>query len=314
MDSLGTAAVLAHLARQGLMDVTAVHVDHRMRPGSDDEQRLVAAQAEDLHLPFRDVTLPLALRNVHPGLGWEEAARRERYVALASVAHDTGATIIALGHHASDQAETVLLHLMRGSGLRGVSGMREWSERPIPWWSDTDEIGPFWVWRPLLSETKATIEAFVVDLAVDPIDDPSNRSATFTRNRVRHEIVPSMQLISPGASAAIGRFAEVVGSEDDYLGLVTEAALVKLTADDGGLAASELLAEHRAIQRRVVRAWLASATREDFEVSQDRVDAVLTLARANIGGRVIEIASGWNVSFSRGRLCRYRTGKESPGG
>jgi len=312
VDSLATAAVLANLERQGLAEVTAVHVDHGMRPEAAEEQRLVAVQAAHLELPFRGVTLPSNLRGMHPGFGWEEAARRERYLALASVARETGAAIIVLGHHASDQAETVLLHLMRGSGLRGVSGMREWSERRIPWWVEPGEPDLYWIWRPVLHEAKTMLEAFVADLSVKPIVDPSNRSSEFTRNRVRREIVPGMELISPGATAAIGRFAAVAGSEDEFLRLLADRALVRLTSADGGLAAIGLLAEHNVVQRRVVRAWLQCAAGEDYEISQNRVDAALRLARANTSGRFIEIGSGWSVSNSHGLLYRYRSGDTSP--
>lgn len=304
-DSLALAAVLATICRDNALAVLAVHVDHGLRDESGVEQTAAATLASELGIEFRGVGLHPGLQGRHPGVGVEEAARRERYEALALVAREEGASVIALAHHASDQAETVLLHLLRGSGLHGGSGMAEWTKRTIPWWRDDPVVDSFWIWRPFLSETKETLQTYVSDLDVLPVHDPSNARREFTRNRIRHDILPLLAEISVGATVALGRFASLVAADDDYLDGVAVQMLESVGGPSGGLSAGRLLSEHVAIQRRVVRLWLASRIGGGVEIGQNRIEAVLALARSGAGNRWVEIGGGWGVTMKDGHLdCR----------
>lgn len=311
-DSLALLAVLATLARRGHAMVTAVHVDHGLRPGSAAEQRLVAEQVTALGVPFRGVRLAPGVQDRHPGVGLEEAARRERFFALRTVAGDVDAGIIALGHHRDDQAETVLLHLFRGAGLRGAAGMREWTERPVPWWTAEEAAPRIRIWRPLLEESKDTLQAHLAGLGLQRIDDPSNDTDDFARNRIRRHVLPSISGVFPAAVDAIGRFAAVAGDDDDLLDVIAGDALPRLVVAGGGLDVRLLLNEHRALRRRLIRLWLTDQPLRNAEIPQERIEAVLRLAVVGAGGRSIQIGAHWGVALDAGRLvCTRRHAVET---
>ncbi len=309
-DSLALTTILSRLARQGQVHVTAVHVDHGLRPESAADVVLVAALADRLGVRLRVATLEPGIREWHPGVGIEEAARRERYLALAQIARDEGADAIALAHHSSDQAESVLLHLLRGAGIQGMGGMAEWSRRRIPWWDDTASSSePIALWRPLLNESKASLSRYVADLGFVPVDDPSNQSMEFLRNRIRRELVPRLDDLSPGATESIGRFVALAAADDDFLGTLASAALREVTDPSNRISTASLQALHPAMRRRVVRSWIESIVPGGVEIGFDRIEAVRRLANQRRGNKTIQLGAGWVVRSSDGYLeCTARPG------
>ncbi|HLL50879.1 MAG TPA: tRNA lysidine(34) synthetase TilS, partial [Thermomicrobiales bacterium] len=126
-DSLALAGALRWATRSLGIDVVLVHVDHQLRSSSKEEAERAAALANALEMDFRGVVVAVSPAVAHPGVGIEEAARRERYRILFEAAADHGAAAVATAHHREDQAETVLLHLLRGGGVHGAAGMAEHS-------------------------------------------------------------------------------------------------------------------------------------------------------------------------------------------
>jgi tRNA(Ile)-lysidine synthase len=124
-DSLALAAALRWVQAVLGVEPVLVHVDHRLRASSGDEAKRAANLAESLNLRFQAVAVATPPTDVHFGVGVEEAARRERYRNLIAAAARYGACAIATAHHRGDQAETVLLHLLRGGGVHGAAGMAE---------------------------------------------------------------------------------------------------------------------------------------------------------------------------------------------
>ncbi len=131
-DSLALAAALRWVQASLGVEPVLVHVDHRLRASSGEEATRAASLAESLNLEFQVVAVSTSPTDVHPGVGVEEAARRERYRSLFAVAERCGARAVATAHHRGDQAETVLLHLLRGGGVHGAAGMAERSPSPVP--------------------------------------------------------------------------------------------------------------------------------------------------------------------------------------
>ena len=307
-DSLALAAALGQIAAAGGARPFLVHVDHRLRDGSASEQHAAGALAAALALPFRGVRLRGDVRLIHPGVGVEEAARRERYAALAGVAAEFGGAPLALAHHEEDQAETVLLHLLRGAGLAGAVGMAERSALTVPWWDGgTQEHGVrLDLWRPFLPEPRSVVRAYAAGLGLAPVDDPSNRDAAPRRNALRQEALPLLEAIAPGAAAALARFGRLAADDDAVLERVAATALARAATPDGGLRAVALGQEPRAVARRVVRRWLNDRARGSVPTA-DRVDAVLALAARGEGQRYVEIGEGWSVRLVGGVLRGERT-------
>ena len=290
-----STALLAAL-KSILANLHAVHVDHAVRPESTDDADRVARLAERIGMSLTVVRLDDDVTSRHPGVGIEEALRRERYRVFADVAKSTGAAAVALGHHEQDQAETVLLHLLRGAGLSGVVGMREFSTIDVPWWGETGRMS-LPIWRPFLDVAPAELDAFVTGLGVSIVDDPSNKDRRFRRNAIRHDVLPLLEQVSPGATGNLARFGSLVGDEDAFLELLAVAAL----GESETISRELVLKQSVVVQRRMIRLWLKRHLGE-VEVSRDRIESVVTAAAERRGPKVIEIGGGWSVAIDRDHL------------
>ena len=189
-DSLALAAGLAFEAPRAGLLAGAVIVDHGLQEGSEVVAETAAAQARELGLD------PVIIRRVKvvPSAGPEADARTARYDALDSVAKELGAVAILLGHTLDDQAETVLLGLTRGSGATSLAGMR-----------DINGIYR----RPLLGIRRAQTVAACEDQGLTPWNDPHNQDSSYTRVRIRHEVMPVLEnQLGPGVAEALARTAE----------------------------------------------------------------------------------------------------------
>ena len=196
-DSTALLLILAELAEELGIVIHVAHFDHRTRPkqGAEDAD-FVAKLANRIGAPIR-------VGRAERPTKTEDAARVARYDFLRRAATEIGATVIATGHTRDDQAETVLLHLTRGSGLPGLAGMRPLREG---------------IARPLLAIGRADTVAVCRAARIRPRTDPTNRSLKFARNRVRLEVLPKLAKINPRAAEAIARFAQAAAelqTEDD---------------------------------------------------------------------------------------------------
>jgi tRNA(Ile)-lysidine synthetase-like protein len=291
----------------------AIHVDHGLRPESGAEASHAARLAARLGVPFGAERLAPGSLDRHPGVGLEEAIRRERYLTLAGRAVELGADTLVVAHQREDQAESTLLHLTRGAGLAGARAMAEWSEREIPWWPTADPVPlRLWIWRPLLLESRAELADYLDLLGLTPNDDPSNTDPAYRRNRVRHAVLPCLEEALPGATAALARYGALVGDDDDVLDRLADAALAEARDDDDTIRVGPLLAHHAAIQRRAIRRWLRRAL-PAVELTMDRIDAVRGLALSARGGRFVEVGGGATVEARRGRLSLGGTGANREG-
>jgi tRNA(Ile)-lysidine synthase len=212
-DSVALLHALRTLASPRGWRLEVVTVDHGMRPGSAADADFVVDHAKTLGLRAHRVTVAAAELAAGRDAGPEGAARAARYRALAEVAAGVGCRFVATGHTMDDQAETVLLQLLRGAGPDGLGGMA---------------VRDGWLLRPLLgvrrSETRACCRA--LDLAWR--DDPSNADQRLLRNAVRLRVLPLLEELRPGATGTLARTAELARSEREWLDPVVTAALDSL--------------------------------------------------------------------------------------
>jgi len=199
-DSVALLDVLVQLAPDLGLCIAAAHVDHELRAESGADAELARALADRLGVPFH--LERVRVRREPPWEGLEAEARRARHAALEGRARAIGATRIATGHTADDQAETVLMRLLAGAGPRGLAGIA-----PLR--------GPYV--RPLIDSRRADVMAHLAARGLDWVEDASNRDLRFLRNRIRHEVLPSLAKVH-GPS--------VIGS------LCRSAALCRALADD----------------------------------------------------------------------------------
>ncbi|MDQ3614179.1 MAG: tRNA lysidine(34) synthetase TilS, partial [Chloroflexota bacterium] len=276
-----------------------VHVDHRLRNEAEQDAGRAAAICRSLGV---DVIVRRASDHpatLFPGVGIEEAARRVRFEAFRDVTGDVGANAVLLGHHARDQAETVLLHLMRGSGLHGLSGMAADTVLDVPWWSGGDRSSVR-VLRPFLKENPGELRRVADRSGLPIVEDRSNDNPAFRRNRVRHELLPLMEDIAPGATGQLVSLAEIVREDESVLDDVANR-LLERAVTDGALDWETFWGAPFGLQRRVVRNWVF-LLRGSGDLSLDRVDAVIALAERGQGGKSVEIVEGWSVEYRRRSL------------
>ncbi|MHB1518137.1 MAG: hypoxanthine phosphoribosyltransferase [Acidimicrobiales bacterium] len=242
--------------------VTALHVDHALREGSAAEADVVADAARRFGAAFVSEQVV-----VEPGPNLEARARLARFGVLGPDA--------ATGHTADDQAETVLLNLLRGAGVSGLSGMRPGFR------------------HPLLGLRRFETEALCRRLGLRVVDDPSNRDRRFVRNRIRHELLPlCSDVAGRDVVPVLARQARVLASDADLLHVV--ASLVDPTD------AAALAEAPEAASRRAIRQWLSATG--PHPPSLAAVDRVLDVARRRY--RSTELPGGVRVDRSRGRLER----------
>jgi tRNA(Ile)-lysidine synthetase-like protein len=288
-DSLALAILLVGIQRAMPSSIYLLHVDHRIRPGSGEDAALCAMLADHLGLPFTSLRVSAHPQTLHPNVGLEEAARRARYETFAGFGRN--GDLFALAHHAGDQAETVLLHLMHGAGTSGMAGMRAASEIPVPWWQDTiDESTHLTIWRPLLTERRDDLLTIVGRSGLTPLLDPSNNDTSLRRNAIRHQAVPALQTIEPTIEERLGTLARIAADEDVLLEEQTGKLLAQARLACGGLSIEVLDEAPVALARRAVRQWLEQG--QALSPTFDRVEAVLGLVRSRDRAAKVETGEG----------------------
>ncbi len=213
-DSLALLHLLAGLAPARGWVLAVGHVCHNLQPQARQWVDVVRAQAESLGLPFLLEELdPDPLRSAPEGV--EAAARRARYEALARMADRFGAGAVAVGHTLDDQAETVLLRILRGAGLDGLAAM----EVRAPWPLGS---GPELI-RPLLTTAREEVEAFLEEKGLTPVRDPMNRDPRYLRVRIRRQLLPLLEELVPGARRRLAALAALAADDRRILEEVTAA-------------------------------------------------------------------------------------------
>jgi tRNA(Ile)-lysidine synthase len=276
---------------EGLLRVRAVcfHFDHGLRTDSASDAAYVLRQARSLGVPFlqrRAVTSP------GRGDSIEAWARRERYEALSAVVEEVGAGAAALGHTADDQAETVLLALMRGGGLEALAGMRPVT-RPVV--------------RPLLEVTRDETEAFCRSLRLRPRRDPMNEDRSLLRPALRSEVLPSLlRALGRDVRPAITRSAALLAVDADLLSRLSRDAAREVVVHDEDavlMRASGLRSLPAPLSGRVVRDVLYGL---GVLPELAHVDAVVGLAgsprrsRVDLPGGLLAVREREYVRLSRG--------------
>lgn len=245
-------------------EVTAVHVDHGLRPGGAGEADLVAQAATRLGARFEARRVEVA-----PGPNLEARARSARWSVLPADA--------ATGHTADDQAETVLLNLLRGAGLAGVAGMQPGTR------------------HPLLAIRRADTVRVCATEGLTPVLDPTNVDPTYRRNRIRHEVLPLLdEVAGRDVVPLLARAAAQSRAAIDHL----EAEAAAAIPDPADVAS--LRAAPPALASVALRRWLRSCSPEGHPPDAAALERVLVVVAGEV--RATEIGGGWRVARRSGRL------------
>ncbi len=310
-DSVALAHILYNLRKALDVSLVIAHLDHGLREDESAADALFVADfAQQLGLPFsiggRDVA---GYRSKHR-LGLEEAAREVRYRFLSEVAAETGADLVATGHTRSDNVETILMHLIRGSGTLGLKGL------PVKTTRHEYNGVQIEIIRPLLGISRDEVKAYLSERNIPSRQDSTNQELSPLRNRIRLELLPMIKNYNPAADEALLRLADIASEELDYLARARDAEWEKVAsrADDCViLEKNPFKALHPAVRRSILRRALEeiAGSLKDFEAGHIE-DILAHLDKP--AGRQVVLPGGitFTVEYSRyllgkdpEKLCPY---------
>ncbi|MCX6558986.1 MAG: tRNA lysidine(34) synthetase TilS [Candidatus Aminicenantes bacterium] len=287
-DSMALLHLCLELGGDEGFATAAAHFNHGLRPRAATDERFAEAAALKLDIPYfagrEDVrSLARAQR-----LGVEEAARLARYRFLERAAAEAGAARLATGHTMNDQAETVLLRLLRGTGPAGLAGIP--TRRGLV------------IVRPILALERREVLSYLADRGIAYRRDETNSDTDILRNRVRHLLIPYLEKrFEPAIVRSLARLARIAGDEEVWLEAAAASRMKKLLGGPSSaptLDAAALRRQPPALARRMVRAYIKALKGDLRDVSFDDVEAIRALAE----GKRLTLWKGLTIGRRAGRL------------
>ncbi|MGH7814890.1 MAG: tRNA lysidine(34) synthetase TilS [Candidatus Binataceae bacterium] len=279
-DSTALLHVLLDLRERSGFRVAAAHLNHRIRGAeSDRDEAFVRAMCARLGVDAI-VERASGLRAGMPNL--EERAREARHAFLNRAADSIGAAHIALAHHSDDQAETVMIRLMRGAGAAGMGAMAP--------------VGPGRIIRPLLELSRAEIIAYLRARRIGFVEDSSNRSPAILRNRVRAELLPMLERdYAPGLSRRLVELAGEMRSLGDLAASAAAREIAAMRHADGALDVSRLAALHPAVQAAAIRLFIAERIGGLRGIERAHIEAIRKLVESGGPSAEVSLPRGWRA-------------------
>ncbi len=278
---------LLHALRALGYSVEAAHLNHQLRgDDSDADQCFVVEHCAKLGVACHCAADDVAAHAAATGVSLEAAARERRYEFLSHVAAMNGIEIVATAHHADDQAETVLMRVLRGASTSGLGG--------IPPFRQEDDVC---IVRPLLRCTRSEIMAWLEAQDLPWCEDASNADTDFLRNRVRHELLPQLQRdYNPQLAAALCRMADNLREDAALLDAISDDAAENVIDEKGRINPTILADYPEVIQRRVIQQWLWYV---GVDLDSDRLRAAAAFATHSETGKYFD--AGGAVQLYRGK-------------
>ncbi|HBT20668.1 MAG TPA: tRNA lysidine(34) synthetase TilS [Peptococcaceae bacterium] len=282
-DSIALTHVMHRLKGEYDISLHIAHLNHMLR-GEEAERdaQFVSAFAEKMGIDCTVGYADVALLAEREKLSLEEAARKARYEFLTGTAEKIGASKIAVGHHADDRAETLLLHLLRGTGPEGLEGIRPKYKNII---------------RPLIKVTREEIEIYCSEHNLSFVWDSTNEEVIFTRNKIRHQLLPMLKDYNPNIIEALNRTAEILLFENEYMDVETrkvfkEAVISEKDGQKLKLRLEKFLPLHTALQRRLIRYCYTLITGIEEGLEYKHVERVREFIFEGSTGKKIDLPGG----------------------
>ena len=287
-DSLALLYGLHALRAELRCNLHVVHLNHCLRSEAEADATFVQRHAARLELPctLQRADVPRLVKQWK--LSVEAAGRKARYQCYEAVCRETRATKVALGHHQDDIAETVLMHLIRGSGATGLKGISPVRDRKFI--------------RPLVQFTRQDIEAFLASIGIVPRQDATNTDTNYLRNRIRGELVPQLARdYNPNIKTGLTRTADVLGAESEYLDRVARAAYetcrIQGPQKNIVLNRTKFRQYHIALQRRILRQSVAEMLGDMNDLYFAHAEAMLNLVEGDAPNTVLALPN--DLQFRR---------------
>ena len=283
------------------VELHVAHLNHQLRGNeSDTDAEYVLGLACRLGVPATVVRWDVADYRAAKGLSLEEAAREVRYDFLAEVAREMNATKVVVGHTRDDRVETILLHLLRGTGVAGLSGLQPRSLLRCGEHGRHLEIV-----RPLLEVTRRETWDYCKEHELEPRIDSSNVEPVFLRNRIRLELLPLLKTYNPSVDAALLRLADIASDEASFIEEQVSLLWDRLASEEKGIVyldKDELAALPQALQRQAFRFAVKRLRGDLKDIEADHIEAMIDFL-SKPAGRRISLPQGLNLTVEYGRLA-----------
>ncbi|MFO8101088.1 MAG: tRNA lysidine(34) synthetase TilS [Dehalococcoidia bacterium] len=306
-DSVCLLYILDSLRSDLGLDLHVVHLNHQLRGAeSDGDADCVMELAGSLGLNCTIERRDVKRYQAERGCSLEEAAREVRYDFFAEVAAMVGADTVAVGHTADDQAETIIMHLVRGTGLSGLQGMR-----PVFEWGSTGR-GLLRVVRPLLQVRREEVNLYCEEMGLHPRTDLSNHSPDYLRNRVRAEIMPQLAEYNPNVVDSLSRTAYLIGEDVEYLSEQLDRvfdSVVETVPEGVALDNRAFAGLAPALKRRLLRTVLAQLIGSLRDIEMVHIESVMEVMEQPAGK---ELSLPYGLSLYGDYEKSFITGGENP--
>lgn len=290
-DSVALLDILTRFDTERLKLIVA-HLNHCLRGAeSNEDERFVAALAARYHIPFLSIRVDVASFAAAERLSLEDAGRQARYAFFREVARRHGATSIALAHHMDDQAETVLIRLLRGSGGAGLSAM--------------SAVGDNMLKRPLLKVTRAELERYLRERVLSWRTDSTNADTAILRNSIRHELIPLLKKYNPKVTERLAATAEILASDEELLDQLTDETFKRLACSEDEsvrLGIASLLGERRGLRLRLYRHALRELRGDLMRIALTHLEAIDRLVASNRPNACLNLPDDLRVERSYDEL------------
>ena len=287
-DSLALTQLMICSRQRFGLELAAAHFDHKLRQTSTDDANFVKNFATERGLEFAGGYGDVKNFAVEHKLSIETAARTLRYEFLSDVRQRLNCDAILTAHHADDQAETILMRLLRGSTSAGLSAMKART------FTDCGLI-----LRPLLNFRKAELESFCREKNLSPCIDETNFTPDATRNKIRLELVPSLEKFNPALVETLCRFGQVSADESDFIDAQAEK-IFPTVVKGNEIVRADFVKLHTAIQRAVVKKFLAQVTGSTKDFGFVHVEGIRRVLLDGLSG--VELPKNLRANLKRGKL------------
>ncbi len=282
-DSLALLYLLKELSKELRLELIVAHFNHKLRGReADADEKFVEKLASKLNLKFVSAAAKAKIIS-------EDQARELRYKFLQKVREEERAKVIAVAHNSDDLAETVLMNIIRGAGIRGLYSLR--AKRG-------------YIVRPLLFAEKKVLVSYLSENKIGYRTDESNNSLVYTRNIMRHIILPEIKKINPRALSAIARTSALAAQADEYIVVSSKAILGRISENINGnliINRKEFVALSPAVQSEIIRI-IARQFGLDKDLAFSDVEEVLLLAEKNVGKKFKIVRSRLKIEIESGKI------------
>jgi tRNA(Ile)-lysidine synthase len=290
-DSIALLHVLHYFSKIQKYSLIVVHINHMARgKDSDADANFVESIAEKLKLPFYLKKIDVGIERLQLKTSFQDAARIIRYQFFEEILHTTGGNKVALGHSADDQAETILMNVIRGTGLKGLTGIPQVRGHII---------------RPFLETHRKDLEIYLEENDISFRDDSSNSEKKYLRNRIRHELIPHLETYNPGIKKCLEEMSGIAREEDSLLSQMVmdifkqKSHFLEGSKKDIIWGIDDFQSYPIALRKRLVRETFCRITGDMQAITANHVQQIISLFNSPKPGKSLNIPRGVTVT------CRY---------